>query len=235
MVCLFAFWEKRQKRFDEMIFLLFGMTASGKTTIGKAIARLLKCQFIDLDARIVQDVNMSVRSFYTKCGKVAFQQMENNVLKKVLLQCKRDENEDFFVISTGGGLIENQDAIDFLIAIFAKESQDIAIFFLDIPAKILWKRLLKKAKKTNSFPAFLKRIEEKKTSSSKKIEPQHLYRANFLSIYKKRMSLFRKMEKKISLIKVKCKRKKVKQIAKIVIKKAKFFLTTKPVFPYKSH
>jgi len=205
-----------------MIFLLFGMTASGKTTIGKVIARLLKCQFIDLDARIVQDVNMSVRSFYTKCGKVSFQRIESDMLKKTLLQCKRDENENLFVISAGGGLIENQCAIDFLIAIFTKESQDIAIFFLDMPAKILWKRLLRKAKKEKSFPAFLKITEKAISSPSKKVDFQSLYRAKFLSTYKKRMLLFRNVKEKISLIKIKCKRKTVRQIAKIALKKASF-------------
>jgi len=48
------------------IVVLIGLTASGKTTIGRLLAKSLCCNFIDLDVRISEQVFMSVRAFYEK-------------------------------------------------------------------------------------------------------------------------------------------------------------------------
>lgn len=213
-----------------MIFFLLGMTASGKTTIGHAISKLRKCKFIDLDKKIANTVSMSVRSFYEKYGKKIFQQIECNELKEVLLQCKKTDKsnggKDFLVISAGGGLIENQDGLEFLKEFCSSTSNTFRIFFLDAPAKILWKRLLKKAKKEKTFPAFLRREKTASTSevlslSQKQTQMQFIfsYRSIFLAIYKRRMLLFKQNMKKLCCTKIKCKRRKVKKIVRIMIKK----------------
>lgn len=207
-----------------MILCLLGMTATGKTSIGRAIARLLKCQFIDLDERIERKVDMSVRSFYAKCGRQEFQKKECDVLKEVILYRTECDDASCCVISVGGGLIENQGAIEFLSCMCTGEVQNFRLFFLDVPSKILWNRLLKKAKNQNTFPAFLKPklIASEASSvsnSSKKIEICRLYRTRFLALYRRRMLLFRNLQGNICISKIKCKGKKVKQIAKLVINK----------------
>ena len=212
-----------------MILFLMGMTASGKTTIGRILANFLKGEFIDLDECIASSVGMSVRSFYAKDGKKAFQKFEFEELKKVMMQCeKRKDDGKFLVISAGGGLIENEEAISFLSNFCKSVVKDCRIFFLSVPEKILWMRILKKAKKHKSLPQFLKGgkaiSSEANTLSfcSKRISKQRdIYRRRFLVICRKRMILFNKWKEKLNAIKIKCKGKKIRHIAKMMIAKSK--------------
>jgi len=200
------------------ILFLFGLTSSGKTTIGRSVSSLLKCKFIDLDEKIAELANMSVRSFYREYGRVEFQKKECDALKTVLFLSERDEGgikTTFFVISAGGGLVENEEAIKCLTSFLKYKSMNI--FFLDVPAKFLWKRLLKREGKEKILPAFLKKDNDL-SLVSKKIKSFALYRSRFLLICKKRIILLKKIRETLPFIKVKCKGKKIKQIARTVIK-----------------
>ena len=187
------------------MILLTGLTASGKTTVGRILAKSLSADFIDLDERIAEKEGLSVRSFYEKYGKKVFQEIEEKTLKECLeLQSNIAK---FLIISSGGGLVENINACAIL-----KEKSNVSIFFLDNKPKILFNRLLKKAKNEHSFPAFLK------TSEPKDLYFQINYaRTKFSSICKKRLNLL----KTIDHIKVKCKglnQKKIVRVIKNIIK-----------------
>lgn len=76
--------------------LLVGFMAAGKTTLGKALARDLGLQFIDLDHYIENRYRCTVSQLFAERGEEAFRQIERNLLHEVA------EFEDV-VISTGGG------------------------------------------------------------------------------------------------------------------------------------
>lgn len=184
------------------IVVLIGLTASGKTTIGRLLAKSLCCKFIDLDMRISEEVFMSVRAFYEEYGKKTFQEVERKVLKDCL-ECG-DSFTTPLVISSGGGLIENADALFIL-----KENPNAQIFFLYGKPKILFNRILKKAKKEHSLPAFLK------APSSKKLCSQTKYaKMKFLLICKERLKLL----KTIECVKVKTKGLNAKKVMRMIKK-----------------
>ena len=76
--------------------LLIGFMAAGKTTLGKALARDLGLQFIDLDHYIENRYHCAVSQLFAERGEEGFRQIERNMLHEVA------EFEDV-IIATGGG------------------------------------------------------------------------------------------------------------------------------------
>lgn len=76
--------------------LLVGFMAAGKTTLGKALAKDLGLQFIDLDLYIESRYHATVSQIFAERGEEGFRQIERNMLHEVA------EFEDV-VIATGGG------------------------------------------------------------------------------------------------------------------------------------
>lgn len=184
------------------IVVLMGFTASGKTTAGKLLAKSLSANFIDLDEMIAKKKRMSVRIFYERFGKKAFQETEEEVLRNCLESKALEGNT--LVISAGGGLIENARAYDIL-----KKHSNVQIVFLHNQPKILFNRLLKKMKKEHSLPAFLT------MPNPKNIDFQIKYaKMKFLLICKKRTELL----KQIGHLKVKAKGLNAKKLAKRIKK-----------------
>ena len=89
--------------------ILIGFMAAGKTTLGKALARDLDLQFIDLDHYIESRYHCTVSQLFAERGEEAFRQIEHNMLHEVA------EFEDV-VISTGGGTPCFFDNIDYMNA-----------------------------------------------------------------------------------------------------------------------
>ena len=89
--------------------LLVGFMAAGKTTLGKALARDLGLQFVDLDHYIENRYHCSVSQLFADRGEEVFRQIERNMLHEVA------EFEDV-VISTGGGTPCFFDNMDYLNA-----------------------------------------------------------------------------------------------------------------------
>ena len=79
----------------ERIFII-GYMGSGKTTIGKRLARSLSLSFVDLDAYIENKYRKTVSTLFAEKGEDGFRKIENQSLREVA------EFEDV-VISTGGG------------------------------------------------------------------------------------------------------------------------------------
>lgn len=76
--------------------LLVGFMAAGKTTLGKALAKELGLQFIDLDHYIENRYHCTVAQLFAERGEEAFRHIERNMLHEVA------EFEDV-IIATGGG------------------------------------------------------------------------------------------------------------------------------------
>ena len=76
--------------------LLIGFMAAGKTTLGKALARDLGLQFVDLDHYIENRFHSTVSQLFAERGEEGFRQIERAMLHEVA------EFEDI-IIATGGG------------------------------------------------------------------------------------------------------------------------------------
>ncbi len=76
--------------------LLVGFMAAGKTTLGKALAKDLGLQFVDLDLYIESRYHATVSQIFAERGEEGFRQIERNMLHEVA------EFEDV-IIATGGG------------------------------------------------------------------------------------------------------------------------------------
>jgi shikimate kinase len=88
------------------IFLI-GLPSSGKSTLGKKLARLLNYRFVDMDKLIEKDQGMTVHDIFTQKGEDYFRIIESRILRATL------ENRKV-VIATGGGAPCFFDNMDFI-------------------------------------------------------------------------------------------------------------------------
>ena len=102
------------------IFLI-GLMGSGKTSIGKILAKNLKKNFLDIDNEIINKMNLTISEIFEKYGEIKFREMESEILHSLTI----DKNA---VISTGGGIILNKKNI-------SKMKEMGVIVHLDIDTK----------------------------------------------------------------------------------------------------
>ncbi len=79
-----------------MRVFLIGFMGSGKSTIGKTLAKQMGFDFIDLDKYIEKKEVKSIQQIFKKKGELAFRKIEEIALLEV---CKKNN----IVIATGGG------------------------------------------------------------------------------------------------------------------------------------
>lgn len=82
--------------------VLIGMPGSGKSTIGREMAKSNGREFVDTDILIEEKVGMSIPDIFEKFGESYFRDVETEVLSEV---CKKSS----MVISTGGGIVERDE------------------------------------------------------------------------------------------------------------------------------
>jgi shikimate kinase len=80
--------------------ILVGLPGSGKSTVGRQLARRLALPFTDSDNVIEQRLGCSIRSFFEREGEAAFRDVEASVIEEL---CAGEG-----VIATGGGSILRQ-------------------------------------------------------------------------------------------------------------------------------
>ena len=88
------------------IFLV-GLMGSGKTTVGRALARKLNKRFIDSDHEIEARTGVSIPVIFEIEGEVSFRQREADVIRDLTAQ-------NDIVLATGGGAILNPDSLRYL-------------------------------------------------------------------------------------------------------------------------
>jgi shikimate kinase len=80
---------------------LVGMPGSGKSTVGRHVARHLGLTFVDTDQRIEQRIGCSIRAYFELHGEAAFREVEAEVIEDIT----RDDSNTAAVIATGGGAV----------------------------------------------------------------------------------------------------------------------------------
>ena len=140
--------------------VLVGPKHSGKTSAGKELAALLSCDFVDLDEYITQKTGKSPRALYIE-GPEIFKKAEAGALaaffEAPLLEAKTAKSSPPLVIASGGGLIDNPDALSLL-----KNNTAAISVFLDISVQTAWERI----KKAGELPPFLKTENPEETHRS---------------------------------------------------------------------
>lgn len=76
---------------------LVGFMGSGKSAIGRVLARMTYRRFMDTDALIVEQEGMPIPKIFEEKGEAYFRQVETEVLKRLTKEKKR-------IISCGGGV-----------------------------------------------------------------------------------------------------------------------------------
>lgn len=92
---------------DQTNLVLVGMPGSGKTTVGRELARLSGKPFVDLDEEIVRKAGKPIPEIFASQGEGPFRQLEHEVLTEA---CSRSGQ----IIATGGGAVlwsENRSAM----------------------------------------------------------------------------------------------------------------------------
>lgn len=82
--------------YGKMLIFLIGLPGSGKTTLGKQLAKKLGYTFSDLDEYIVKTYGASIEEIFTQKGEATFRQYES-------LSLKSFNKESNTIVSTGGG------------------------------------------------------------------------------------------------------------------------------------
>ena len=87
-----------------MNIVLIGMRGSGKTTIGKLLAKRLGKQFIEMDELIVQRLGQSIPEIVNRYGWQKFRDAEEEITREVA-------RLDNVVNATGGGVVTREENI----------------------------------------------------------------------------------------------------------------------------
>ncbi len=88
------------------IFLV-GLMGSGKTTIGRALAKRLGLRFVDADHEIESRTGASIPLIFEIEGEASFRQREADVIRDLTAQ-------QGIVLATGGGAVLNADSRRYL-------------------------------------------------------------------------------------------------------------------------
>jgi shikimate kinase len=107
---------------------LVGFMATGKTHVGKELAKKKKWHFLDLDELIEFRERRKISDIFAKEGEPYFRRVENKILKEV-------SKEKKFVVACGGGIVINPENIKIM-----KETG--AIICLSASPEVILKRTL---------------------------------------------------------------------------------------------
>ncbi len=103
--------------------VLIGMPASGKTTVGKALAERLGRPFIDADEELVKAVGRPIPDIFAANGEAAFRRYEADTIRALA-------GKTGCIIATGGGAVLSPENIRYL-------KKNGRIYFIDRPVSLL--------------------------------------------------------------------------------------------------
>ena len=99
---------------------LIGLPGSGKSTVGRQLARRLGVSFIDSDAEIEKRLGCAIKAYFEREGEESFRDVEQEVIAGLARQCTNSAqsaqsansappDQPFnCVLSTGGGAVLRQ-------------------------------------------------------------------------------------------------------------------------------
>ncbi len=109
---------------------LIGFMGTGKTAVGKALAKRLDKGFVELDSLIEQKAGKTIPEIFNQDGEVTFRELEIEVTREVAERKKT-------VIACGGGVVLNEINIERL-------RKECIIVYLTASPRVILKRTLSK-------------------------------------------------------------------------------------------
>ena len=108
---------------------LIGFSGSGKSSVGKKLAKALNCTFIDTDRIIEDKEGKTIDEIITQNGENEFRKIESNVLSEIDFSNKN-------IVATGGGV----PTIDKNLRIMKNKGE---IIWLEVSVDSIFERLFK--------------------------------------------------------------------------------------------
>lgn len=107
--------------------VLCGFMGSGKTVVGRELAKIMGCKFVDTDEMIEAEQGMAIKAIFATRGEEYFRDLEHEICKKVadMKNC---------VVSTGGGAMTYQRNV-------AAIKQGSKVVFLDASFPVICQRI----------------------------------------------------------------------------------------------
>lgn len=119
-----------------MIVVLLGYMGSGKSTVGKKLAAELDYDFLDLDAFIEQQEQLSISQLFERSGHIEFRKIEAKAVQNI---CRTHTN---LVLALGGGTPCYGNTMEFL-----NQHPSVCVIYLKSSVKTLTNRLVKEKSK----------------------------------------------------------------------------------------
>jgi len=160
-----------EKTSKHSLLILVGPKHSGKTSTGKALAKLISGTFFDLDDELARLSGKSPRELFLQ-GEQAFREAELGAAKHLLQLINMEQHtalHEPYIIATGGGIVDNPPAMDLL-----KHSG--TIIYLELSPETAWKRIQITAERSGSLPPFLRTGDPEKTHRKLHERRANLYR-----------------------------------------------------------
>jgi len=135
--------ESGQKR----VVVLVGPKHSGKSSVGRALARLAHTTLFDLDDLIRKRTGKSPRELYLESPEHF--RTEEAAAARQLAQQAEENKPGTFIIAAGGGLSDNPEALETLSVVGR-------LVYLEVSAETAWNRIAISAAKNGELPPFLR-------------------------------------------------------------------------------
>lgn len=106
-----------------MNIILVGFMGTGKTKVGRELARVLSWAFLDTDEIIEKELGLSIAEIFSSYGEKFFRRKEAEVIKKLV------DKTDRTVVAVGGGAVLREDnrtnlrLLGTVVALYASPSE----------------------------------------------------------------------------------------------------------------
>lgn len=110
--------------------VLIGYMGSGKTTVGKIIAKKAEIPFYDLDAIIEKNTQKTISELFSELGEIRFRKLEHATFRDFI------NNQHTFILALGGGTPCYANNHLFL------QQEEVVSFYLKASIQELTKRLV---------------------------------------------------------------------------------------------
>ena len=130
---------------------LVGFMGAGKTSVGRLLGQQLNWAFEDLDDRIEQREQRTVRTIFRESGEPEFRRAEHDALRALLEELAGGSQK---VVALGGGAFVQKRNAALL------RNAGLPTVFLDAPVEELWQRCSKQALEAGSQRPLLQSREQ---------------------------------------------------------------------------
>jgi shikimate kinase len=103
---------------------IVGYMGSGKTTLGRLLARATGLEFVDLDRTVSKRAGKEIPQIFAACGEEHFRDLEQEALREVL------DGKAPCIVACGGGVVvrpENRALLQGVTTVFLRE--DIGVLY----------------------------------------------------------------------------------------------------------